>query len=308
MLKNETINSSNQIERSSLTNKIRLWLLDHPSFNPYKLSLKRAYRIVTNQIRVLPDFVVIGSSKSGTTSLHYYLMQHPSIITERNVHFFDHASHNGIKWYRAYFPTKTYKNFKKLVYKKELIVGEQTATYLFHPLVAKRVCNTIPTAKLIMILRNPVDRAYSDYQHQVREGVETRTFEDAIKSELKRIEIGKKEPRFIMNIDDFIIHPVFSYLRYGIYVDFIKDWMQFFTKEQFLILPTYELNNSHEEFLKQAFEFLNVPNCKVNGLERKNVGEYKKLDESTRKLLVDYYKPHNERLFKLLGKNFEWDK
>ena len=308
MLKNETTNSANQIERLSLTNKIRSWFLDHPSFNPYRFSLKRNCRILTSNMRLLPDFLVIGSSKSGTTSFHYYITQHPNIVAERNIHFFDHASHNGIKWYRAYFPTKTYKNYKKLVHKKKLIVGDQTATYLFHPLVSKRVYNTIPNAKLIVILRNPVDRAYSDYQHQVREGVETRTFEDAIKSELKRIEIGKKEPSFIMNIDDFIIHPVFSYLRYGIYVDFIKAWMQFFTKEQFLILPTYELNNNHEEFLKRAFEFLNVPNCKVNGLERKNVGEYKKLDESTRKLLVDYYKPHNERLFKLLGKNFGWDK
>ena len=90
MLKNETINSLNQIERLPFTNKIRLWLLDHPSFNPYKFSLKRAYRIITNQIRVLPDFIVIGSSKSGTTSLHYYLIQHPSIIAERNVHFFEY--------------------------------------------------------------------------------------------------------------------------------------------------------------------------------------------------------------------------
>ena len=153
---------------------------------------------------------------------------------------------------------KTYKNFKKLVYKKELIVGEQTATYLFHPLVAKRVYNTIPTAKLIMILRNPVDRAYSDYQHQVREGVETRTFEDAIKSELKRIEIGKKEPRFIMNIDDFIIHPVFSYLRYGIYVDFIKKWMVGFYMDTFFEHD----HNDHEFLILIKTSVKNISNCK----------------------------------------------
>ena len=296
------INSSNQIERSSFTDKIRLWLLDHPDFNPYKFSLKRAYRIMTNQLRVLPDFVVIGSTKSGTTSLHYYLIQHPGIISERNVHFFEYMQTNSIEWYRAYFPTKAYKNFKKLT------VGEQTATYLFHPLIPKRIHTTIPNAKLIVVLRNPVDRAYSNYTHQVREGIEKRTFEEAIKSELKRIEICKNNSEYKINNDDFSNHVIFSYLRHGIYVDFIKAWMEFFTKEQFLILPTYDLNNNRAKFLKQVFDYLNVQNFEIKDVERQNAGEYKKLDKSMRKFLVDYYRPHNERLFKLLGKNFDWDK
>ena len=302
MLKNETVNSSNQIERSSFTDKIRLWLLDHPDFNPYKFSLKRAYRIMTNQLRVLPDFVVIGSTKSGTTSLHYYLIQHPRIISERNVHFFEYMQTNSIEWYRAHFPTKAYKNFKKLT------VGEQTATYLFHPLIPKRIHTTIPNAKLIVVLRNPVDRAYSNYTHQVREGIEKRTFEEAIKSELKRIEICKNNSEYKINNDDFSNHVIFSYLRHGIYVDFIKAWMEFFTKEQFLILPTYDLNNNRAKFLKQVFDYLNVQNIEIKDVERQNVGEYKKLDKSMRKFLVDYYRPHNERLFKLLEKNFDWDK
>ena len=296
------INSSNQIERSSFTNKIRLWLLDNPDFNPYRFSLKRAYRIMTNQLRVLPDFVVIGSTKSGTTSLHYYLIQHPRIISERNVHFFEYMQTNSIEWYRAHFPTKAYKNFKKLT------VGEQTATYLFHPLIPKRIHTTIPNAKFIVVLRNPVDRAYSNYTHQVREGIEKRTFEEAIKSELKRIEICKNNSEYKINHDDFSNHVIFSYLRHGIYVDFIKAWMEFFTKEQFLILPTYDLNNNRAKFLKQVFDYLNVQNFEIKDVERQNVGEYKKLDKSTRKFLVDYYRPHNERLFELLGKKFEWDK
>ena len=296
------INSSNQIERSSFTNKIRLWLLDNPDFNPYRFSLKRAYRIMTNQLRVLPDFVVIGGTKSGTTSLHYYLIQHPRIISERNVHFFEYMQTNSIEWYRAHFPTKAYKNFKKLT------VGEQTATYLSHPLIPKRIHTTIPNAKLIVVLRNPVDRAYSNYKHQVREGIEKRTFEEAIKSELKRIEICKNNSEYKINNDDFSNHVIFSYLRHGIYVDFIKAWMEFFTKEQFLILPTYDLNNNRAKFLKQVFDYLNVQNFEIKDVERQNVGEYKKLDKSMRKFLVDYYRPHNERLFKLLEKNFDWDK
>ena len=294
--------------KKTFRESVRLWLLQHSEINPYRFSLKRAYRVVTNQIRVLPDFVVIGSSKSGTTSLHHYIIQHPSIIAERNVHFFEYIHTDSIEWYRAHFPTKVYKNFKKIIRKEKLIVGEQTATYLFHPLIPKRIHTTIPNAKLIVVLRNPVDRAYSNYKHQVREGIEKRTFEDAIKSELKRIEICKNNPEYKINNNDFNNHVVFSYLRHGIYVDFIKAWMKFFTKEQFLILPTYELNNNRVKFLKQVFDYLNVPNFEINDIKRQNVGEYKKLDKSTRKFLVDYYRPHNERLFELLGKKFEWDK
>ena len=294
--------------KKTFRESVRLWLLQHPEINPYRFSLKRAYRVVTNQIRVLPDFVVIGSSKSGTTSLHHYIIQHPSIIAERNVHFFEYIHTDSIEWYRAHFPTKVYKNFKKIIRKEKLIVGEQTATYLFHPLIPKRIHDTLKTVKLIVVLRNPVDRAYSNYQHQVREGIEKQTFEEAIKSELKRIEICKNNPEYKINNNDFNNNVVFSYLRHGIYVDFIKAWMKFFTKEQFLILPTYELNNNRVKFLKQVFDYLNVPNFEISDIERQNVGEYKKLDKSTRKFLVDYYRPHNERLFELLGKKFEWDK
>ena len=113
MLKNETTNSANQIERLSLTNKIRSWFLDHPSFNPYRFSLKRNCRILTSNMRLLPDFLVIGSSKSGTTSFHYYITQHPNIVAERNIHFL--ITHhimvlNGIEHISLQKHTKIIKN------------------------------------------------------------------------------------------------------------------------------------------------------------------------------------------------------
>ena len=81
-------------------------------------------------------------------------------------------------------------------------------------------------------MRNPVDRAYSNYKHQVREGIEKRTFEEAIKSELKRIEICKNNPEYKINNNDFNNHVVFSYLRHGIYVDFTENITSIFSSKK----------------------------------------------------------------------------
>ena len=297
-------------EKLSVRNRIRLWLLTHPRLNPYNFSFTRTYRIATNRIRMLPDFIIIGSSKSGTTSLYNYMIQHPSIgsASIKEVHFFEYITTTSIGWYRSHFPTYIYKNYVKLARKQDFITGVAPATYLFHPHVPKRVLDVIPHVKLIVILRNPVDRAFSAYNHMVREGLQTLSFEDAIKSELKRIEIGKKEPQFIVNNDDFENYPTYSYLRHGIYVEYLKNWMNTFPKKQFLILQTKELGENPTKTLDQTFEFLNLPNHKIKDLERLNVGKYSRMRESTRKFLIDYYKPYNEKLYKYLDINFEWDK
>ena len=115
--------------------KLRLWLLDNPGINPYRFSFEKFFRILTNSQRLLPDFIIIGSTKSGTWTLTDFLMQHPNIFMERNLHFFEYNQSNKISWYRKFFPTKSYKNKIEKKTKQNFVVGENTSTYLFHPLV-----------------------------------------------------------------------------------------------------------------------------------------------------------------------------
>ena len=174
----------------SILERLRLWLLEHPELNPYrfsvgltldpawqeypnKFSIGRAFQMATSSIRALPNFIIIGSSKSGTWAIHNYLLQHPDVdYSARNIHFFEYAYSNKISWYKSHFPTKLYKSLVESIHKRKCLMGEHTSTYLYHPLVPQRVKDVIPNVKLIVILRNPVDRTYSNYNMIVRTGIE----------------------------------------------------------------------------------------------------------------------------------------
>lgn len=287
--------------------KLRLWLLDHPEINPYRFSFEKFFRVLTNSQRLLPDFIIIGSTKSGTWTLTDFLMQHPNIFMERNLHFFEYNQSNKLSWYRKFFPTQSYKRKIERKTKQNFVIGENTSTYLFHPLVPKRLKKILPNAKLIINLRNPINRAFSNYNHQVKQKFETRSFDDAINSEFSRIELLEKNPNLKINNPDFDNAVIFNYIRHGIYVDRIKNWFELFPKDQIQILPTNLLTNEPRKFLKITFDFLGVSDYPIENLKRTNVGKYSKMNEDTRKLLTDFYEPHNERLFELIGKKLDWD-
>ena len=308
----------------SIRERLRIWLLEHPELNPYRfsagltldpdwhnpnqVSIGRAFQIATSSIRVLPNFIIIGSNKSGTWATHKYLLQHPDIgYSARNIHFFEYAYSDKTSWYKSHFPTKLYKSFAKSIHKRKCLIGEQTSTYLDHPLVPQRVKDVIPDVKLIVSLRNPVDRAYSNYYLYVRLGIEKRTFEDAIFSEMRRIEIIKENDSFQTKNPNFSNYREFNYLRHGNYADKLENWLKFFPREQFCITQNKDLSKNPQQVLDKIFEFLNLSSFELKQEERWNVGKYEKMKESTRKTLIDYFKPYNERLYKLLGQNFGWD-
>ena len=309
----------------SMRERLRIWLLEHPELNPYrfsvgltldpawqeypnKFSIGRAFQMATSSIRTLPNFIIIGSSKSGTWAIHNYLLQHPDVdYSARNIHFFEYAYSNKISWYKSHFPTKLYKSLVESIHKRKCLISEHTSTYLHHPLIPQRVKDGIPDVKLIVSLRNPIDRAYSNYHMFVRIGTEKRTFEDAVFSEIKRIEIIKENDNFQIKNPNFSNCIEFNYLRHGTYVDKLENWLKFFRREQFCIVENKDLSKNPQQVLDKIFEFLNVPHFKLRQEERWNVGKYKKMKESTRKTLEDFFKPYNERLYKLLGQNFSWD-
>ena len=301
---------------NGLRKKINLWLSEHPNQNPYRFSSGRSYRLLTNQLRVLPDFIIFGSGRAGTTSLYSYLIQHPHIIAAAtdnsarvaDTHFFEYMTSNKTEWYKSHFPTNFYKSHLKRKHKQNIITGEFTSTYIWHPLVPKRIFNLLPTIKLIAILRNPVERAYSSYQQQLQYGFIDLTFEDIIETEFRRIELSKTHANYKIDNPDFNNFVIHNIVRHGIYADYLKNWYNIFPKEQILIVDANELNNQTEKTLENIFKFLHISNHKIQDLAKVNVGKYSPMNESTRQLLFDFYKPHNLRLYKLLGRTFDWDK
>jgi len=292
--------------------QIRLWLLENPQFNPYRFSFEKLYRKMTSRLRQLPDFIIIGAGRAGTTALYSYLIQHPLIaaaLTDNNesvadLHFFEYIISNNIQWYKSHFPILFSKSNK---HKNSFITGEYTSTYMYHPDVPKRIFNLLPKIKLIVILRNPIDKAYSTYQQQFRFGEYTTSFEDTINAEFRRIDLNKDFPELNSNNYDFENFVAQNIIRHGVYADYLETWLKIFDRKQILILNSDDLKKSTKETLRRVFNFLNVSNYDIKDTSQVNVGKYPTINKITRKKLIEFFKPHNQRLNKLLDTEFNWN-
>ena len=292
--------------------QIKLWLLENPQFNPYRFSFEKLYRKMTSRLRPLPDFIIIGVGRAGTTALYSYLIQHPLIVpasTDNNesvadLHFFEYIISNNIQWYKSHFPISFSKSNN---HKNSFITGEYTSTYMYHPHVPKRIFNLLPKIKLIVILRNPIDKAYSTYQQQFRFGEYTTSFEDTINAELRRIDLNKDFPELNSDNYDFENFVAQNIIRHGIYADYLEIWLKIFDRKQILILNSDDLKKSTNETLQRVFNFLNISNYDIKDTSQVNVGKYPSISKITRKKLIEFFKPHNQRLNKLLDTEFDWD-
>ena len=271
------------------------------------------YQTATGPLRIMPDFFILGAQKGGTTSLYYYLIKHPCIASawRKELFFFDSNFHKGLLWYRGQFPLSIRKYYAQLIQKQDLITGEACPNYLFYPHIPKRVVEYFPHAKLIVLLRNPVDRAYSHYRHQVARGREELSFEDAIACEEERIR-GDAEKMLTDENYDSHNYATYSYLTRGIYADQLQRWFRWFPREQFLIHRSEDLYANPDTIYKQTLVFLNIPDLEPS----KQYAVFNKamytppsaMDATLRKRLVEYFEPHNLRLNALLDRDFGWNR
>ena len=253
----------------------------------------------------LPDFIILGATKCGTTSLYHLLAQHPQVepAATKELHYFDNLVDEGIEWYRRCFPApRTWEDGRRT------ITGEATPDYLFNPLVPERMAEALPQARLIALLRNPVDRTYSHHRHLVRAGRETRTFEEAIETERVKL-LGKEKGGTSEREDRAGLNGgmTYGYLARGIYVDQLLRWSKFFREEQMLVLKSEDFFGRPREALKVVLGFLGLPDWEPQTWEVRNRGTYERgMDPGTRRRLEGFFEPHNRRLYEYLGVNFGW--
>lgn len=275
-----------------------------------KQAIKKTSRSVTGAMRVMPNFLVIGAQKCGTTALYHYLIEHPYIVSasRKQMHFFDNNFDKGLTWYRTHFPTYLYKYYFKRLHKHDFLTCEATPYYIFHPLAAKRVAQVLPDAKFILLIRNPVSRAYSHYNHEKRKGTETLSFEEALDQEATRL-AGEQEKMLADENYYSFNHQRYAYQTRGIYADQLIEWFKYFPQERFLILRSEDMYSNILGVVNQILEFLQVPydpNFKLSENNYYNVGQYDKMAAATKQRLEEFFKPHNQRLYKLLGRDLGW--
>lgn len=186
------------------------------------------------------------------------------------------------------------------------ITGEASPYYLYHPHVAKRICEYNKNMNIIIVLRNPVDRAYSDYNFVKERGHEKRSFEDALSEEKSQLEIHTQKMQ-----DDPMYkskeHRRYSYVGRGEYIDQIERYIKYFDEDQIHIISSDELFLHPEDVLYQVYTYLGVNTVDIT-LKPNRKKEYPNMLEETRIYLQNYYSEYNERLYEFLGYSFEWDK
>ncbi len=263
-----------------------------------------AGRLATAPARALPSFVIIGAQKAGTSSLYAYLARHPAVGAshKKEIQYFSYRYQRPQLWYRAHFPLQ-----------RELdrlpgggITGEASPYYLFHPHAPQRVHDVLPQAKIIALLRDPVARAYSNYNHHVRSGWEDLSFADAIAAEPQRL-AGERErmvadPRYYSHA-----FRIFSYLARGHYLDQLHPWQALFPRDQLLVLRAEDLFTEPERVYLEVLDFLGLERWSPGDFTAQNIGRYKGLSDATRRQLKDYFRPHNKALYEWLGRDMGWE-
>jgi hypothetical protein len=257
---------------------------------------------LTRISRALPDYLIIGVQKGGTTSLYRYLSHHPNVLPpfRKEIKYFDFNHPWGLNWYQANFPLR-----RRLV-SRHAITGEASPNYIFHPNGPARIAQALPGIKLIVLLRNPVDRAYSQYHHMYREKREELSFNDATAQEAERLS-GEADriaadPNYSQ--ENYLTH---SYLARGKYAEQISRLFDLFPRRNILILKSEDLFTAPSQVYHQTLAFLGLPEVDLPVYTVDNEGNYPAMDSGTRQKLTEYFKPYNEELYRLLDRDFGWE-
>jgi Sulfotransferase domain len=253
--------------------------------------------------RMRASFFLIGSMKAGTTSLFNNLVFHPQIAEpiSKEIRYFDFHYSKGARWYLAHFP------LKRVSHKRgETISGEASPSYLFDPHAPERIKHFAPDAKLVILLRNPVDRAYSHYQHAVRYWGETRSFADAIKVE--ETWIGEEQEKRIHDPQKMGVRRIqHSYLTRGLYLEQLHLWDSAFGRENLLILRAEDYFEHPETVMPDVLDFLKIDKWQPENFKRLNMASYQKLDAEIRTWAYDYFSKPNSDLYDYLGRSMDWE-
>lgn len=254
-----------------------------------------------------PDFLIIGAQKAGTSSLRSWLVSHPDVVPTRvkELHWFDRRSFDEpIRRYWAEFPTRPGMALARAVHRRRVVTGEATPAYLAHPTAPRRVHAVLPHVKLVAVLRDPVERAVSQYWMGVNNGEFSMTIEEALDleralrvEELTRLDRGEEPTEALLR---------WGYVWRGLYADQLHRWLEYFPREQLLIVHFDDLASDPRAVYRRVLEFVGVDPDAAPPPEfaARNVGRRGQVAERTLARLADEFREPNARLAREFGIEF----
>lgn len=245
-------------------------------------------------VPLVPKFLIIGVAKAGTTSLYDYLTRHPRVLPAimKEMNYFG-APERGWEWYLAHFP-------RRPAWENRFITGEARVGNFDDWTAPLLVRDALPGAKLIVVLRNPADRAISHYYNDRRFGIESRSLEETFEQELWSFDVAADGSQGPSSRDR-------GYLRLGLYAQHLKRWLQAFPANDLLILISEEFFAAPDRQMRRVFKCLGLPENKSASYKTSNMGRYDNQSRAAmRTRLMEFYGCHNEDLFNLLGRRIDW--
>jgi len=282
-----------------------------PGLRAVVRSTRARARLATAALRVLPDFVVIGAQKAGTTSMYAYLSAHRDVLPagRKEVHFFDLNYDRGERWYRSMFPLRANVAARSRLGRRRVITGEASPYYLFHPLAAQRAAGLVPDARLVVLLRDPVERAWSHYRHEVAAGREPLGFDEALDAEPARlagIDAALRAGGSAPDPPDTSNHRRYSYVSRGLYADQLRAWLAVFPRDRLLVLTAEELFVRPEPQWRATVDFLGLDASCPPAFDVHNAGGSEAMSPATRQRLTEAFRAPNGDLEQLLGRALPW--
>jgi hypothetical protein len=253
-------------------------------------------------LRILPDFLIIGAQRSGTTSMYKYLSAHPDLAgsLRKEVEYFTQYFDRGEFWYRAHFATSLSPKLHKLMTGHPKLSFEASPNYLFFPPAAERAASAVPNASAIAILRNPIDRAYSHYLHNRRLGLEDLSFHGALLKEPERLSTGRS------------VHMLrFSYVQRGMYAAQLDRWFNHFGRDRLKVISYDDFINAPGQVMEEICGFLNVrswtPKTFANfSYPTGGAPSHEPMMPQSRSYLRSLYKDEVQKLYSLIQRDLEW--
>ncbi|MEM6327392.1 MAG: sulfotransferase domain-containing protein [Bacteroidota bacterium] len=258
---------------------------------------------------VLPDFLLVGVQKGGTTSLYHALAQHPDVrgVGAKEVFYFDRQFGRGERWYRCWFPTHgAMARARTQAPEGVALTGEASTTYFDHPSVPARVAALVPEAKILVVLRDPAERALSHYFHNRRKGREPLGPLEAFRAGSRRL--GGEVERVLADPaadSEALAH--FGYLRRGHYAEHLARWAEHVPPERTLVLRSDDLFARPADTLARAIAFLGLAPWTPDAFTVRNTGTNRRdVAPEVRAFLAEYFAPHTARLGEWLGAEVGW--
>lgn len=271
------------------------------------------FRRPLSRLCVLPDVLLIGASKCGTSSMAAHLSAHPDCMPPfyKEVRYFDSsripaADYDG---FRAHFPTVVRRGAKQLVSGRRAWTADFSPTYFDHPHAPRRVFEVLGSeVRLVLMLRNPVDRAYSQYRFQRGIGNEREEdFAKALDLEASRV-AGEAERRRADEAYDGERLVKFGYVTRGLYRQHLESWHRYFDPSQLWIVRFEDFASDPQQVFDGVCDFLEVPRQRIRNQIHNASKLRRAMPPGVRARLVERFRPHNRELSEYLARDFDWDR